>query len=97
VQRLPAAPLLSRPQTFITKGPARKSTARLVRFVFRSDQPQAGFSCKLDNRLASSCRAPKSYSGLKPGKHVFKVWAVDPDGGEDASPATRTFWIQRRP
>ncbi|HKZ15525.1 MAG TPA: right-handed parallel beta-helix repeat-containing protein [Solirubrobacterales bacterium] len=96
-QAPPPARVLSHPDTFIVKRPARNSASRTARFVFRTDQSQARFRCKFDDRLIVSCRSPQSYRGLKFGKHVFKVWAVDPDGGEDASPVSWTFSVQRGP
>lgn len=97
VQPPAAVHVKSQPQTFIAKGPARKSIARTARFSFRSDQGEVRFRCMLDRQPVVFCRSPHSYRRLKVGKHVFKVWAVAPDGGEDASPAAQTFWVLRGP
>jgi hypothetical protein len=55
------------------------------------------FRCKLDGRPFSACRSPKTYAGLAPGAHVFKVEAVGPTGRGDLSPATYRFRIPHPP
>lgn len=47
------------------------------------------FECKLDGKPFQTCRSPKSYKDLKPGKHKFSVRAVEAAKG--SKPATRTF------
>jgi hypothetical protein len=60
----------------ITKGPAKASKATTVRFTFKAT-PAAGakFQCKLDNAKWASCRSPRTYRSLKPGRHTFQVRA----------------------
>ena len=62
-------------------------------FGFHADEAGATFHCVLDARRAAPCRAPKTYSGLSPGQHVFKVYAVDRAGNADLTPATARFAI----
>ena len=45
---------------------------------------------QLDKRKFAACRSPKTYKHLKPGKHRFRVRAVD-GAGTDPTPATRKF------
>jgi CSLREA domain-containing protein len=81
------------PQTKIVKAPKKKSQARTARFEFQSGEPGTTFQCKLDDKPFRTCKSPKKYEGLKPGKHVFKVRAIDPAGNLDSSPAKRKFTV----
>ncbi len=81
------------PQTKITKGPKAKTSSTTVKFKFTSSEPGSTFQCKLDKRPFKPCKSPKKYKGLKPGKHVFKVWAIDKAGNVDPTPAKKKFKI----
>jgi hypothetical protein len=81
------------PNTTITKGPKAKSTSTTAKFKFKSNEAGSTFQCKLDGKPAKSCRSPKTYKGLKPGKHVFKVWATDAAGNKDPTPAKKKFKV----
>jgi hypothetical protein len=81
------------PQTKIAKGPGKKLAQGKAKFVFRSSEAGSTFACKLDKRKARPCRSPKKYSGLKPGRHTFKVWATDGAGNKDPTPAKRSFRV----
>ena len=39
------------------------------------------------------CKSPKTYHGVAPGKHTFKVKAIDADGKLDPTPAKDKFRI----
>ena len=80
------------PQTTITKGPKR-THKRTVKFKFVSSEAGSTFKCKLDRKPTKPCASPKKYSRLKPGKHVFKVFAIDRAGNKDPTPATRKFRV----
>lgn len=84
------------PQTKIDKAPKKKSQSRTARFKFESDEPGSTFQCKLDRKPFGACESPKRYRGLKPGKHVFEVRAIDPAGNADASPAKMKFTVPGR-
>lgn len=81
------------PQTKITKGPKAKTHATTVKFKFSSSEAGSTFECKLDKRPFKPCRSPKKYKKLKPGKHVFKVWAIDKAGNVDPTPAKKKFKV----
>jgi CSLREA domain-containing protein len=81
------------PETMITAGPKGKIHATRVRFKFKSDMPGSTFQCKLDRKPFKRCASPKKYKKLKPGKHVFKVRAIDQAGDVDPTPAKRRFTI----
>lgn len=81
------------PQTTITKGPGKKLAQGKAKFTFRSNEPGSSFVCKLDKAKPKPCTSPKTYKALKPGKHTFKVWAIDPAGNKAPTPAKRTFKV----
>jgi hypothetical protein len=81
------------PQTKIVKGPKAKTHARKVRFKFTSSEAGSTFKCKLDRKPVKACKSPRTYKKLKPGKHVFKVWATDAAGNKDPTPAKRKFKV----
>lgn len=81
------------PQTKIVKGPKAKTDSTTARFKFNSDESGSSFQCKLDKKPFKACKSPKKYKKLKPGKHVFKVRAIDKAGNIDPTPAKRKFTI----
>jgi hypothetical protein len=81
------------PQTKITKGPKAKSSSTVAKFKFTSTEAGSTFQCKLDGKSFKPCRSPKKYKKLKPGKHVFKVRAIDAAGNTDSSPAVKKFKV----
>jgi hypothetical protein len=74
------------PNTRIAKGPARSSYETKAKFRFASTEAQSSFQCKLDKRKWTGCRNPAKRT-VKPGKHVFKVRAIDRFGNVDPTPA----------
>ena len=94
VQPTPSAPAdTTPPQTTVAKGPGKALAKGIAKFRFRSSEGGSTFACKLDKRKARSCKSPKTYRHLKPGKHKFKVWATDAAGNKDPTPAKRTFRV----
>jgi CSLREA domain-containing protein len=77
------------PQTTIRKAQVTGTTAK---FKFTASEKGAKFECKLDKKKFKPCKSPKTYKGLKPGKHVFKVRAVK-GKKVDPTPAKRKFKI----
>jgi hypothetical protein len=78
------------PQTVIA---AKKIKGTTAKFTFTSSEPGSTFQCKLDKRKFKPCSSPKKYKHLSPGKHKFKVRAVDVAGNIDATPAKKKFKI----
>jgi large repetitive protein len=74
------------PNTRIVRGPARLGFRHLAKFRFSSTEPQSSFQCKLDKRKWRACGNPFKRS-VKPGRHLFKVRAIDRFGNVDPSPA----------
>jgi hypothetical protein len=81
------------PNTVIKSGPKGKTHKRKATFRFTSTEPGSTFQCKLDGKPWKPCKSPKTYKGLKEGKHVFKVKATDAAGNVDPTPAKRIWRI----
>ena len=64
-----------------------------VTFRFTSTVGGSKFQCKLDKKPWKTCKSPKVYSGLKAGRHSFKVRAINAEGARDSTPAKRTFRV----
>jgi trypsin len=86
------------PETTITKGPKKRVRSDRekvgVKFRFRSDEPGSTFQCRLDARRRKPCSAPRRYlvgTPDEPRRHVFKVFATDPAGNVDPTPAKFRF------
>ncbi|HEY2334421.1 MAG TPA: PQQ-dependent sugar dehydrogenase [Solirubrobacterales bacterium] len=73
--------------------PAKRTKSRTARFVFSTADGLAGYRCKLDKGSYRTCRSPKAYKHLKPGKHSFTVIASD--GGTDGKPVTFAWKVVR--
>lgn len=90
-RRPPQTRLLRRPaQVLFTARPRRA-----VAFAFAANEPGATFRCKLDRKPFRSCRSPRVYR-LAPGRHAFRVFAVDRAGNRDRTPALLRLRIRRR-
>jgi hypothetical protein len=81
------------PNTKIKKRPKNRSTDDSPTFKFKSDEVGSTFKCKLDRKKFHKCKSPKTYHGVAPGKHTFKVEAIDADGNVDPTPAKDKFKI----
>jgi len=95
---LPQSPVsdTTPPQTVILTKPPRKSPSRTAKFKFTSNEPGSSFECKLDRRPRRPCRSPMTLTRLRPGKHVFRVWATNASGNKDESPAKTVFRVLRK-
>jgi hypothetical protein len=87
-----ATPDTTPPETKIKKAKINRA-ARKAKFKFTSSETGSTFLCKLDKKKFKPCSSPKLYKHLRPGKHKFKVMAVDAAGNADPSPAKRKFRI----
>ena len=69
--------------------------SRRVAFRFASNEQGSRFRCAIDGRPAAACRSPRAYvAGL--GRHRFRVFAIDPAGNADRTPARASFVVRRR-
>ena len=87
-----------------TKRPKTKISRRVLKrrppiwnFSFSSNEPGSTFQCKLDKRPFKKCRSSRTLKRLKPGRHVFRVRAIDPSGNVDRSPAVARFKVPGKP
>lgn len=95
---VPAAPPSEarhpKPDTRLLRKPKKKTASRRARFTFASRPHGAHFRCKLDNRRYRACRSPFSAS-VKPGRHTFRVQAIDSTGSADPTPATFRWTVTK--
>jgi hypothetical protein len=61
-----------------------------ARFSFEADEP-ASFKCRLDRKRFRGCASPKKVR-VKPGKHVFRVRAIDDDAGNVDPSVAKYRW-----
>lgn len=83
------------PDTKINRAKINKKK-RKATFRFSSSKPESTFRCKLDKQPFRNCKNPRTYRNLKPGKHTFRVAAIDSRGNADKTPATKTFRIPKK-
>jgi len=76
----------SAPQTRIVSGPPRVTFKTKAKFRFASTEAQSHFQCKLDRKKWKGCSNPFQRT-VKPGRHLFKVRAIDRFGNVDPTPA----------
>src|ERR1700710_295331 len=75
------------PRTALRGHPAARTHARGATFTFTAEASGDSFRCKLDRGSYAPCQSPRRYRGLKPGRYVFRVFAVGPQGDADPTPA----------
>lgn len=88
-----SAPDRKAPRTRVLKQPRRVMAGHLARFAFTSNESGSSFQCSLDRGRFRACRSPKAYRLRRPGKHLFRVRAVDPAGNVDPTPVRRRFEV----
>lgn len=94
-------PDMDPPQTTILSGPPRrlrlKRGKRSVRVELRftSDEEGSTYRCRVDAKPQQSCTSP-FVTRLRKGRHTIKVFAIDPAGNPDPTPATRTVRVRKK-
>ena len=88
--RTPPATRLRRhpPALLLASGPRRR-----VSFAFAASEPGASFRCRLDRQPWRPCRSPRAYLA-RPGRHAFRVYAIDAAGNRDRTPALFRFRVR---
>jgi CSLREA domain-containing protein len=81
------------PRTRMLEQPRRVRAGHLARFAFTSNEPGSSFQCSLDRGKFRACSSPKKYRLRRPGKHLFRVRAIDPTGNVDLTPVRRRFQV----
>lgn len=68
---------------------------RRVAFAFSASEAGARFRCRLDRRPFRPCGSLRAYL-VPPGRHAFRVFAIDAAGNRDPSPALFRFRVRSR-
>jgi Ca2+-binding RTX toxin-like protein len=68
---------------------------RQVAFRFASSEAGSRFRCKLDRKPYRGCVSPRAYR-VKPGRHAFRVFAIDRAGNRDRTPVLFKFRLRLR-
>jgi len=89
------APTGQAPNGRIRKHPRKRSSKRRARFTFTSNQPGSHFECKLDRRRFRPCKSP-FVRRLMPGRHTFRLRAINGAGVSDPTPAVFRWRILPR-
>jgi len=95
----PPKPDQTPPATKLGRHPAAQLLSsqprRRVSFAFSASEPGSSFRCRIDGRPAVRCRSPRAYL-VSPGRHAFRVFAVDAAGNRDRTPAVFRFRVRPR-
>lgn len=85
--------------TVIASGPTGVVNARSQVFTFSSPDAPAGstFRCALDGVALGACASPYTVDAGLDGFHTFAVQVLEPTGGVDPTPATRSFTVDTVP
>src|SRR6266511_2500053 len=83
------------PETTIT-GVPKKRRNRHSYLSFSSSEPGSSFRCSLDGAAFAPCSSPQDYRNLKRGRHSFAVFAIDPAGNADPTPAEAEWKVKPR-
>jgi uncharacterized membrane protein len=81
------------PQAEVTSSPSGIVASSTAEIVFKSSTAQTGvtFKCSLDGEPEFACASPQKLAGLAPGRHVFKITAIN-QFGEASSAPTIVEW-----
>lgn len=83
------------PSTEIVSGPAKNSKTAAARFTYASSEPGSRFECRVDSEPFSPCEPTgKTYPGLRNGRRVFAVRAIDRAGNADATAALHAWTVE---
>lgn len=89
----PPPAVLKAPKAKITSKPGKKTKSKAAAFKFRANLAGSKFSCRIDRKKFTSCKSPKKYRGLKPGRHTFEVKAKA--AGLTGSAAAYTWKVKK--
>ena len=92
VEKVDATP----PDTTIDSGPSGYVKSTSASFSFSSSEADSNFKSRLDGSTFATCTSPQSYSSLSQGGHTFRVKAIDKDANVDASPASRSWFVDTK-
>jgi hypothetical protein len=84
------------PGATITAGPRERTAAASAVFWFAAERGSR-LECSVDVRAFARCTSPARVSGLRAGRHTFRVRAADAVGNVDATPERWTWTVDRTP
>lgn len=84
------------PGTTIDSGPIEVISSAAAQFTFSSSNTDSTFTCALDAGTAEPCSSPLTLNDLPEGTHALKVFATDPEGNFDPTPAERQFSVDTK-
>ena len=82
-----------RPKIAIDKHPRKRSKSRTATFSFSASTTAVRFRCKIDDGHFAPCRSPRSYMHMSPGRHTFKVIALDAGGTPLGKPLSYSWKV----
>ena len=87
-----------KPMVSITSGPGNQTASTTATFTFTgTDLHTVTFTCQFDGgSVQSSCRSPKSYTGLSLGSHTFALVGTDAAGNANTRIYTWVIVAPRR-
>jgi hypothetical protein len=85
------------PETTILTSPTGTTEETIAQVTFESDDPDAGFQCKLNDAPFDSCSSPLNLSNLATGAKELSIRAIDAAGNVDESPETATWTVVAPP
>lgn len=80
------------PDTTITSSPDALSNVGSPVFEFTSSEAGSTFQCRINAGSFSPCTSPHAIAAPE-GANTFEVYATDPTGNDDASPATYNWTV----
>jgi hypothetical protein len=80
------------PRTRLVRRKVRRRGG-LATFALRASEPDVAFSCRLDHHGYRRCGDSVTFRHLKPGRHVFRAFAIDAAGNIDPTPLVIRFRI----
>jgi Ca2+-binding RTX toxin-like protein len=89
----PKTRLAKHPPALLTLG--KHQNRRRVVFAFAASEAGASFRCRLDRQPFHPCRSPRAYK-VGPGRHTFRVYAIERAGNRDRTPAAFAFRVRKR-
>lgn len=87
------------PHTTIASGPSGSVGGGPVTIAFdgSDDVAVAGFECRMGTAAWQACTSPVEYPPSGEGAFLFSVRAADAAGNRDATPATRSWFVDTSP
>ena len=71
----------------------KKPDPKISFYTFASSEPGSTFLCSLNRGKFKPCASPRVLRDLKHGRYRFRVFAIDPAGNRDPTPASDRFRI----